>query len=119
MGGSMKRRSHLPSTHPWRRLLLWTLATLWCALAMQPPHVGWCSRPPSRLGYAFFQGRDPGRIPGHAYLVFPQPLPRGYRLVGGGYQFYYCQGDEARFLIDHWPWRYRLIWRCPPPEPLP
>lgn len=99
----------------WCRRCLWAVAALWIVLGMCPADLGWCSRPPSRVDYLFFRGRYPGRVPGHAVIVFPEPLPRGYRLVGGSYQFLNTGDNEVRFTVNRWPGCYRLIWRCPEP----
>ena len=105
---------------PWRwkrnrRRCLWAVAAVWILLGMRPADLGWCSRPPSQLEYALFRGRSPGRLPGHAVVGFPEPLPHGYRIVGGSYQFYNTGNGQVRFTVSRWPGCYRLIWRCGAP----
>ncbi len=71
------------------------------------------SSPPAKIapagwGYTFEKGANSGRIPGHAYIYFKEPIPPGYELKGGGYQYWKSESGSTYYLINSWPWNYYL-----------
>jgi hypothetical protein len=58
--------------------------------------------------YTFEKGTNSGRIPGHAYVAFRNPMAGGYTLHGGNYQHWKNENGYSLFLVSSAPWGYYL-----------
>jgi hypothetical protein len=74
--------------------------------------AGTCSLAPQRVGYTFERGTGGGRIPGHAFVGWNNPLRSGSWITGGSYQYWKSENGQSLFLVSSWPWDYRLNWQC-------
>lgn len=104
-----------------RKLLISSLATLLALTGLavpdsRPAEAGYWTYPcrmtrgVDRATYTFAPGAKSGKVPGHAIVGFRNPLPGGYSIEGGGYQYWKDENGMSLFLVNGWPWGYRLTW---------